>query len=126
MSYLLTSGGCDGCLNIHDPDNKGLESVIADLEQVYQDEGFEDILSRADMWALLGIWSIQESINRNNEDCIRQEFKQYCSCNKHFYNILFIAGTGQEETRSLLMTTISIKTVKLCQTFKSLSSGDGR
>ena len=27
--------------------------------------------SRADMWALLGIWSIQESINRNNEDCLR-------------------------------------------------------
>ena len=43
---MLTSGGCDGCLNIHDPDNKGLEGVIADLEQVYQDEGFEEILSR--------------------------------------------------------------------------------
>ena len=27
------------------------------------------------MWALLGIWSIQESINRNNEDCLRQELK---------------------------------------------------
>ena len=43
---MLTSGGCDGCLNIHDPDNKGLEGLIANLEQVYQDEGFEEILSR--------------------------------------------------------------------------------
>ena len=46
LTPVLTSGGCDGCLNIHDPDNKGLEGVIADLEQVYQDESFEDILSR--------------------------------------------------------------------------------
>ena len=78
------------------------------------------------MWALLGIWSIQESINRNNEDCIRQAIKQYASCNKHFYDILFIADTGQGETRSLLMTMISIKTVKLFQSFKSLLSGDER
>jgi len=64
-------GGCDGCLNINDPDNKGLETVIADLETVYQDEGFSDIISRADLWALMGIWSVQESIERNNEDCLR-------------------------------------------------------
>ena len=84
-------GGCDGCLNIRHPDNKGLESLLADLEQFYLDEGFDDLISRlenmygpdktrklfprlmyrADMWALLGIWSIQESIKRNNEDCLR-------------------------------------------------------
>ena len=28
-------------------------------------------LPRADMWALMGIWSIQQSIHRNNEDCHR-------------------------------------------------------
>ena len=24
---------------------------------------------RADMWALLGIWAVQETIDRNNEEC---------------------------------------------------------
>ncbi len=43
---MRSPGGCDGCLNIHDPDNKGLEGLIANLEQVYQDEGFDEILSR--------------------------------------------------------------------------------
>ena len=58
---MLTSGGCDGCLNIHDPDNKGLEGVIADLEQVYQDEGFEEILSRC---AAINMYNTRLAVDR--------------------------------------------------------------
>ena len=73
----ITTGGCDGCIDINNPDNKGLENVVANLEDIYQDEGFSDIISRADLWALMGIWSIQESIDRNNEDCIRSLNKKF-------------------------------------------------
>jgi len=62
-------GGCDGCLNVNNPDNAGLENLVADLEAIYQAEGFNETISRADMWALLGIWSVQETIDRNNEEC---------------------------------------------------------
>ena len=56
---------------MNNPDNKGLETLVRDLETVYQENNFTSIISRADMWALMGIWSVQESIERNNEDCIR-------------------------------------------------------
>lgn len=62
-------GGCNGCLNIDNPDNKGLEEVVAGLESVYQEEEFYNIISRADLWALMGIWSVNETIARNNADC---------------------------------------------------------
>ena len=62
-------GGCDGCLNVDDPDNAGLGALVTDLEQVYQEEGLVDIISRADLWALLGIWAVEQTIARNNEEC---------------------------------------------------------
>jgi len=62
-------GGCDGCLNVNDPDNAGLEDLVADLEEVYQSEGLADIISRADLWALLGIWAVEETIDKSNEEC---------------------------------------------------------
>eukprot|EP00092_Neocalanus_flemingeri_P022530 GFUD01024432.1.p1 GENE.GFUD01024432.1~~GFUD01024432.1.p1 ORF type:complete len:422 (+),score=86.93 GFUD01024432.1:153-1268(+) len=62
-------GGCNGCLNVNNPDNKGLEGLVADIETVYQDNNFSEIISRADLWALLGIWSINQTIIANNEDC---------------------------------------------------------
>eukprot|EP00091_Calanus_sinicus_P008647 TRINITY_DN207_c0_g1_i12.p1 TRINITY_DN207_c0_g1~~TRINITY_DN207_c0_g1_i12.p1 ORF type:complete len:462 (+),score=130.76 TRINITY_DN207_c0_g1_i12:106-1491(+) len=62
-------GGCNGCLNIDNPDNKGLEDVVAKLEEIYQAEEFYNIVSRADVWALMGIWSVNDTIRRNNEDC---------------------------------------------------------
>eukprot|EP00091_Calanus_sinicus_P024255 TRINITY_DN8594_c0_g1_i2.p1 TRINITY_DN8594_c0_g1~~TRINITY_DN8594_c0_g1_i2.p1 ORF type:complete len:297 (+),score=71.46 TRINITY_DN8594_c0_g1_i2:81-893(+) len=62
-------GGCNGCLNVENPDNKGLEEVVARLEDVYQEQQFYHIVSRADIWALMGIWAINESIAINNADC---------------------------------------------------------
>merc|ERR1712126_742847 len=41
-------GGCDGCLNVNNPDNKGLEDLVEALETVYQEQKFYEIISRAD------------------------------------------------------------------------------
>ena len=49
--------------------SKGLEDIVSTLETVYQENNFGDIISRADMWALMGIWAVENSISRNNEDC---------------------------------------------------------
>ena len=62
-------GGCDGCLNVNDPDNAGLGDLVAALEEVYQSEGLADIISRADLWALLGIWAVNQTIAKSNEEC---------------------------------------------------------
>ena len=64
-----SQGGCNGCLNVNNSDNKGLEDIVSTLETVYQENNFGEIISRADMWALMGIWAINNSISRNNEDC---------------------------------------------------------
>ena len=42
---------------------------MTDLEAVYQSEGLNDTISRADLWALLGIWAVQETIDKSNEEC---------------------------------------------------------
>eukprot|EP00092_Neocalanus_flemingeri_P012654 GFUD01013637.1.p1 GENE.GFUD01013637.1~~GFUD01013637.1.p1 ORF type:complete len:333 (+),score=66.13 GFUD01013637.1:73-1071(+) len=73
LSFHDCVGGCDGCLNVNDPDNKGLEDIVADIETVYQENDFSEIISRADLWALLGIWSINQTIIANNEDCDKCE-----------------------------------------------------
>merc|ERR1719397_861826 len=62
-------GGCDGCLNVADPDNAGLEALVAGLEEIYQSEELGEVLSRADLWALLGVWAVQQTIDNSNEDC---------------------------------------------------------
>ena len=44
--------GCNGCININHPDNKGLENILEDLNELYiQTSGF----SRADFWALSAV-----------------------------------------------------------------------
>jgi len=62
-------GGCDGCVNIDNDSNNGLADLIDDLEVVYQENDFEDVISRADMWAILGMYAVQKTIDNNNENC---------------------------------------------------------
>jgi len=62
-------GGCDGCINVEDSSNNGLADLIADLEEVFQKNDFNDTLSRADMWALLGVWAVQQTIDNSNDQC---------------------------------------------------------
>ena len=44
--HKLFLGGCDGCVNIDNESNNGLADLIADLEDIYQDNDFENVLSR--------------------------------------------------------------------------------
>ena len=42
---------------------------MSDLEAVYQSEGLNTTISRADLWALLGIWAVQQTIDKSNDEC---------------------------------------------------------
>merc|ERR1740128_1271050 len=69
LSFHDCVGGCDGCLNINNEDNAGLEATIAALDTVYTDNGYDSVLSRADFWALAGIYAVDKTIELNNADC---------------------------------------------------------
>ena len=56
-------GGCHGCLNLNQPDNKGQEDIIAALEKVYADLDLaERGVSRADLWALAGTVAVEVGV----------------------------------------------------------------
>ena len=63
LSFHDCVGGCDGCVNIENDSNNGLADLIAALDLVYDENDFKDILSRADHWAIMGIWAVQTTID---------------------------------------------------------------
>jgi len=62
-------GGCDGCLNVNNEDNAGLADLVADLDTLYLAEGYNNVLSRADFWALAGIYAVDKTIELANDNC---------------------------------------------------------
>ncbi|XP_013412179.1 putative ascorbate peroxidase [Lingula anatina] len=48
-------GGCDGCINLNNPDNAGLDTTFNALNDLYARERIDQIMSRADFFALAGI-----------------------------------------------------------------------
>ena len=44
---IICTGGCDGCLNLDNPDNAGLSDLVDSLETLYQEQGYSDIVSRS-------------------------------------------------------------------------------
>ena len=44
-----TIGGCDGCVDLANPDNKGLEEPITEIADIF--DRFKETHSRADIWA---------------------------------------------------------------------------
>lgn len=62
-------GGCNGCLNVEDVENAGLADIIADLDSVYTENGYDSVLSRADFWALGGMYSVDKAITNANDEC---------------------------------------------------------
>lgn len=62
--------GCNGCININNPDNAGLEDFIVEMEIIYQENEYFYLLSRADFWALTGIYAVEKGIeNSSSDDC---------------------------------------------------------
>ena len=43
---FFSTGGCNGCLNLDNPSNFGLEDLVDELETVYEDEGYSSLISR--------------------------------------------------------------------------------
>ena len=69
LSFHDCVGGCDGCLNLDNEDNAGLEDIVTLLEEVYADNNFSELLSRADFWAYVGILAIERTVRNNNNNC---------------------------------------------------------
>ena len=36
----IGDNGCDGCINLDDPDNNGLQGIVGRLENLKQSQGF--------------------------------------------------------------------------------------
>jgi len=62
-------GGCDGCLNTDNPDNAGLSDIVAELDTIYQDNGYSELMSRADFWAFTGYYSLNLAAENANTTC---------------------------------------------------------
>jgi len=55
LSFHDCVGGCDGCINIDNDSNAGLQSAIDIMEDVYETVTADGIdISRADLWAIAG------------------------------------------------------------------------
>ena len=46
---------CDGCVNLHQKDNHGLEDIIQAYEDMLDNPKVKPFFSRADLWALGGV-----------------------------------------------------------------------
>merc|ERR1711970_137427 len=69
LSFHDCVGGCDGCLNINNHDNAGLADLVASLDTLYLANSYDSLLSRADFWALAGVYAVDKTIELNNADC---------------------------------------------------------
>ena len=46
---------CDGCVNLDQEDNRGLEKIIETYEGMLEDPKVKPFFTRADLWALGGV-----------------------------------------------------------------------
>lgn len=70
-------GGCDGCVNMENDDNAGLEVPIEALETVVSTYESDSGLSRADIWALAAITGTNFGLNRAGGDRTFFEMTHY-------------------------------------------------
>ena len=60
-------GGCDGCLNIEDRGNNGLEDIFSIMNNIYDNEGYNVTgISRADFYALAGIVAVRHAADQQS------------------------------------------------------------
>ena len=60
MGFHDCVGGCDGCIDLTNPDNKGLREPIEALHPIYKK--FEHSYSKADIWALATLVSADMAV----------------------------------------------------------------
>jgi len=59
-------GGCNGCLNFNNPDNAGLQPGVDLLTSTFYSNGFDEIVSLADFFALDTTISIRNAVEASN------------------------------------------------------------
>ena len=61
-------GGCDGCINIAQDNNAGLNGTLGLLENTYKNLSLANMgISRADFWAFAGMVSVEKAIALQEE-----------------------------------------------------------
>lgn len=60
-------GGCNGCVDLDNSDNAGLDDVVDGLQSVYYDNGYDDIVSLADFYALATTVAIRSAVEIANK-----------------------------------------------------------
>jgi len=72
-------GSCDGCVDLTNPDNNGLQEIIQRLEPFV--DFYSTVLTRADVWALGALTAAEEL--QDGSGARRYEFRYYGreSCN---------------------------------------------
>jgi len=59
-------GGCDGCINLNEGDNSGLEDLHNALNVEYDNLNLAKLnISRADFWALAATVATEMAINKH-------------------------------------------------------------
>ena len=59
------SSQCDGCLNLDNASNAGLDGIISELDQLYVGI-YDSDMSRADFWALAAVKALEFTAQRAN------------------------------------------------------------
>ena len=70
-------GGCDGCLNLNNADNNGLQDIYSQINTIYENEGYNSTgMSRADFIALAGTAAVRQASSR--QSCDRLNMPMNC------------------------------------------------
>ena len=67
VAFHSCIGGCDGCININQGDNVGLETINDMLEKFYLESGLDaEGISRADIWPLAGLLAVNAAMGNHH------------------------------------------------------------
>ena len=69
--------GCDGCIEVANPDNNGLGGIFRELNELYDDELSNSRMSRADFYALAAVVAIRDA--SEEQDCMRIGLEPNCT-----------------------------------------------
>jgi len=78
--HQCAGGECDGCINIDQEDNKGLEFLVKAFEFVLEmplnrisGPKVKEYMTRADLWSLAGIAAVEFGIQQANNLCLSND-----------------------------------------------------
>lgn len=78
LGFHMCVGGCDGCIDINNPDNKGLEIPIDAIAPTVTK--YNGLLSRADIWSLATLVAAEEAQRRQGRISFPLEYVGRTDC----------------------------------------------